>query len=60
MKGARQLNKTGLRVRGNIAKARADARIRTRGDARRSRTSETRSRAVKRTTAEQDTTELFA
>lgn len=60
MKGARQLDKTGLRVRGNIAKARADARIRSRGDVIRSRISETRSRAVIRITAEQDTTELFA
>ena len=60
MKGARQLNKTGLRVRGNIAKARADARIRSRGDVTRIRKSETRKRAVTRITAEQDTTELFA
>lgn len=60
MKGARQLNKTGLRVRGNIAKARAEGRIRMRGDVRRKRKSETRRRAVNRTTAEQDTTELFA
>ena len=58
MKGARQLNKTGLRVRGNIAKARADVRSRTRGDAIRTRTSETRIRAAKRITAEQDTTRM--
>lgn len=42
---------------GQKAKARADIRIRTRGNVKRIRRSEPRSRAVTRTTAEQDTPE---